>query len=77
MRIVEDMIGKEVINSDAVVVGKVGDVEFDEVTQTVTAIVLKKGGISETLHISKKDETIISYNFIKSIGDKILLKDVF
>lgn len=74
MKIVEDIIGKEVVNTDAKLIGKVTDVEFDGDTKELGSLILKKGGISETLNISKS-EYIIPYEIISKIGDKILLKD--
>lgn len=76
MKIVEELVGKEVINLDAVVIGKVHDVEFDPETQVVESLILKKGGLSQTLNISK-GENIIPYDLIKKIGDKIILRDSF
>ncbi len=75
MRIIEEIIGKEVLDSSAIVIGKVKDVEVNFETQTLEAFILGKGGISEGLGISK-GETIVPYDMIKKIGDKILLKEV-
>ncbi len=74
MRIIEEIIGKEVLDSSAIVIGKVKDVEVDFETKTLEAFILGKGGISEGLGISK-GETIVPYDMVKKIGDKILLKD--
>ena len=76
MKIVGNIVGKEVVNTDAVLIGKVSDVEFNDVTKEVESLILKKGGISETLNISKSED-IIPYDMISKIGDKILLKDAF
>lgn len=73
MRIVEEIVGKEVLDSSAVIIGKVKDVEVNMDTNQIEAIVLSKGGISEGLGLSK-GETIVPYDMIKKIGDKILLK---
>ncbi|MCL2687412.1 MAG: PRC-barrel domain-containing protein [Methanobrevibacter sp.] len=76
MKVVGDLIGKEVVNTDAVLVGKVTNVEFDEETKEIEALILKKGGLSETLNISKSED-IVPYDMISKIGDKILLRDTF
>ncbi|MEA4957624.1 hypothetical protein SDC9_21270 [bioreactor metagenome] len=76
MKVVEDIIGKEVVNTDAVLIGKVSDVEYNDETKELESLILKKGGISETLNISKS-ENVIPYDMISKIGDKILLKDAF
>jgi len=76
MKIVENIIGKEVVNTDAILIGKVSDVEFNNDTNELEALILKKKGISETLNISKSED-VIPYDMISKIGDKILLKDAF
>lgn len=73
MRIVEEIIGKEVLDSSAAIIGKVKDVEMDTDTTKIEAIVLSKGGISEGLGLSK-GETIVPFDMVKKIGDKVLLK---
>ena len=75
MRIIEEIIGKEVLDSSAVVIGKVKDVDVDFETKSLNSFILGKGGISEGLGLSK-GETIVPYNMVKKIGDKILLKNV-
>jgi sporulation protein YlmC with PRC-barrel domain len=75
MRIIEEIIGKEVLDSSAIIIGKVKDVEVDFETKTLEAFILGKGGISEGLGISK-GETIVPYDMVKKIGDKILLKNL-
>ncbi|ADP76938.1 PRC-barrel domain protein [Methanothermus fervidus DSM 2088] len=73
MRVVEEIIGKEVLDDSATVIGKVKDVEIDIETNTVDALILGKGSISEGLGLSK-NETIVPYEMVDKIGDKILLK---
>ena len=75
MRIIEEIIGKEVLDSSAIIIGKVKDVEVDFETKTLEAFILGKGGLSEGLGISK-GETIVPYEMVKKIGDKILLKNL-
>lgn len=71
MRIKEELIGKEVLDAEIQIVGKVADVIFDKDSFEVTDIVLKKSGFSEQI---KASENIIPMELIKTIGDKILLK---
>lgn len=73
MRIVQEIVGKEVLDSSAVIIGKVKDVEVNLETNEIQAFVVGKGGISEGLGLSK-GETIVPYDMINKIGDKILLK---
>ncbi|MBI4813110.1 MAG: PRC-barrel domain-containing protein [Methanobacterium sp.] len=74
MRIVQEIVGKEVLDSSAVVIGKVKDIEVNFMTNEIEAFVVGKGGISEGLGLSK-GETIVPYNMVSKIGDKILLKN--
>lgn len=73
MRIVEDLIKKEVVNSDIMIIGKVTDIILDEDTMEITDIVVKKTGISESLK-SSNGENVVPIDMIKVIGDKIILK---
>jgi len=73
MRVVEDIIGKEVLDSSAKVIGKVKDIEVDFETRTIEALILGKGGLSEGLGLSK-GETIVPYEMVKKIGIKYSLK---
>lgn len=74
MRIDEHIKGKEVIDSSGMVAGKGKDVEINWDNNEIEGIVLGKGGISESLGLSK-GENIIPYQMIKEIGDKVLLKE--
>ena len=75
MRIIEEIIGKEVLDSSAIVIGKVKDVDVDFETKSLDSFILGKGGISEGLGLSK-GETIVPYDMVNKIGDKILLKEL-
>jgi sporulation protein YlmC with PRC-barrel domain len=74
MRVAGQIIGKEVINSSGMIVGKVKDVEINWSNNEIEAIVLGNGSISESLGLSK-EENVIPYEMVKQIGDKILLKE--
>ncbi len=74
MRVADHIIGKEVLDSSATIIGKVKDVEVNPGTRKIEAIVIGKGGISESIGISK-EENVIPYDMVKQIGDKILLKE--
>ena len=76
MRIVKELVGKEVLGTDVVIMGKVVDVDFDFDEEKVESIIVSKGGIQETLNISKS-ELVIPLDMIHKIGDKIILKDIF
>jgi len=74
MRVAEGIIGKEVLDSSATVIGRVKDIEINLGTKKIEAIVVGKGGFSESIGISK-EENVIPYEMVKQIGDKILLKE--
>ena len=74
MRIMEEVIGKEVLDSSAMIIGRVKDVEVNAETNEMEAFIISKGGISESLGLSG-NEILIPFGRIKEIGDKILLKN--
>jgi len=73
MRVKEEIIGKEVVDVHAILIGKVKDVEIDFETKTLQAFIVGKGGISAGLGISK-DEIIVPEKMVIAIGDKILVQ---
>ncbi|MDD5959189.1 MAG: PRC-barrel domain-containing protein [Methanobrevibacter wolinii] len=76
MRIVKDLIGKEVLDADVNNMGVVDDVEIDKETSTVLSLVIKKKGISNAIRASKSED-IIPFDLVKTVGDKIILKDTY
>ncbi len=71
MRIKDELFGKEVLDAEIQIVGKVNDVVFDKDTFEITDLVIKKTGLSEQI---KASENIVPIELVKVIGDKILLK---
>ncbi|WP_405289978.1 PRC-barrel domain-containing protein [Methanobrevibacter sp.] len=71
MKVKDELFGKEVLDADIQIVGKVSDVVMDKDTFEVTDLVLKKTGFSEQI---KSSENMIPMEMVKVIGDKILLK---
>lgn len=72
MRIIENLIKKEVLNHEIKVMGKVNDVAIDEDTLEMTDLIVKKTGLTES--IKSNSENVIPIDMIKTIGDKIILK---
>jgi sporulation protein YlmC with PRC-barrel domain len=70
----EEVIGKEVLDSSAMIIGRVKDVEVNAETNEIEAFIVSKGGISESLGLSG-NEILIPIGRIKEIGDKILLEN--
>ena len=74
LRIMEEIIGKEVIDSSAMIIGRVKDIEVNGETNAMEAFIISKGGISESLGLSG-NELVVPYERVKEIGDKILLEN--
>ena len=68
---IKEFIGKEVLSSEAKIIGRVNEVIFDEETFEITDLVIKKAGISEQIRDS---ENVVPVELVKAIGDKVLLK---
>jgi len=71
MKVKEDIIGKEVVDTSGIVIGKVMDVEVDFETQKLEAFIVGKGGGFAGFGMSK--DTLVPYDIIKIVGDKVLL----
>lgn len=71
MRIRDELFGKEVLDGDIQIVGKVYDVILDKDSFEITDIVIKGSGLSEQI---KSSEDVVPMELVKVIGDKILLK---
>ena len=72
MLIKKEIIGKEVVDTSGIVIGKVQDVDVDFETQTLEAFIVGKGGIFEGIGRSSGG-IVIPYEIVKIIGDKVLL----
>nr|WP_319372882.1 PRC-barrel domain-containing protein [uncultured Methanobacterium sp.] len=74
MRIKEEMIGKEVVDINAMILGKVTDLEANFESKTIESFIVGgNGGILDSLRSSKND-LIIPLNMVVAIGDKIIVK---
>lgn len=73
LRMKEEIIGKEVVDINAMVIGKVKDLEANFQTKSVEAFIVGKGGLLESLGSSKND-IIIPLEMVVAIGDKIIVK---
>lgn len=71
MRVKDELFGKEVLDAEIQIVGKVADIVIDKATFEVTDLVIKKTGFSEQI---KASENMVPMELVKAIGDKILLK---
>ena len=68
----KEIIGKEVLDGNIIVIGKIHEIVFDEDTLEITDFVIKKTGISDQFRDS---ENVIPIELVKTIGDKVLLKN--
>ena len=68
----KEIIGREVLDGNIKVIGKIHEIVFDEDTLEITDFVIKKTGISEQFRDS---ENVIPVELVKTIGDKVLLKN--
>ena len=62
---VKELLGREVLDANAEIIGKVSDIEFD-VNQGVISSVVVKAGM-----VRKYD---VTFDKIEKIGDKIVLR---
>ena len=68
----KEILGKEVVDTSVIVIGKVDDVEANFETQTLEGIMVSKGGLFGGFGGSSSG-TLVPYDVIKVIGDKVLL----
>jgi len=72
MRTKEEIIGKEVVDVNARVIGKVKDVDINFETRTVERLIVGQGGFLQGIRSS--EDIIIPLHMVIAIGDKILMK---
>ncbi|MGZ7068752.1 MAG: PRC-barrel domain-containing protein [Methanobacterium sp.] len=72
MKIDDEFKGKDVIDDSGDKIGEINDVEWNPGTNMVESIIITEGGASATIGLGDKRE--ISFNEVKSIGEKVLLK---
>ncbi len=73
MRLLDDVIGKEILDSSANIVGKVKDIEIDNSLNRIESLIIIKKGFSKKIMSSNAEEKIPFEN-IDHVGDKIILK---
>lgn len=74
MRVLKDLIKKEVLGADAKIMGKVTDVVIDDETYEITDLVVKKTGLSDSLKASTSGENLVPIEMIGVIGDKLFIE---
>lgn len=76
MNIAEDLFGKEVIDDSGMVLGVVKDVVWDFENNRVESLVVEKGGGFSSI-FGSGEKTLVPYENVHSIGDKILVNIKF
>ena len=87
MRIIEELVGKVIVDASGNEVGKVDDAEMDLETRSMVALVLKGKGILSTqfqserldafmkkIRISKTEDLMIPFEEVQAIGKYVVLK---
>lgn len=73
MRLLDDIIGKEIVDGSANIVGKVKDIDIDTSSNKINSMIITKSKSSNKIR-SSNDEEMIPFEMIDHIGDKIILK---
>lgn len=68
MKIKDELIGKEVLDSTGHELGKVDDVDVDFDSDRIDSIILHEGG-----RLRGRDR-VIPYSMVETVGERILLK---
>ncbi|MDD3984932.1 MAG: PRC-barrel domain-containing protein [Methanobacterium sp.] len=74
MRVKEEIIGKEVVDISGNVIGRIKDMDVNFEKQKLESFIVGDGGIFDNLGSVKGQ--LIPYHYIKTIGDKVLLKNM-
>lgn len=74
MRLLNDIIGKEIIDSSANTIGTVKDLEIDPSSGRVDSIIITKSGSRKKFGTTNEEDKI-PFEMISRIGDKIILKE--
>jgi sporulation protein YlmC with PRC-barrel domain len=69
---IDDIKGKEVIDSQGNRIGEVEDIDLNLRSRTIEGLVLREGGL--TAKIGLGDKRTIPCNMVDKIGEKVLLK---
>ena len=73
MRLLDEIIGKEILDENASIIGKVKDIEIDTSSKKLESIIIVKEGSKKGFRNTKTEEKI-PFEYVSKIGDKILVK---
>lgn len=68
MKVKDELIGKEVLDSSGHELGKVDDIDVDFKSDRIDSIILHEGG-----RLRGRDR-VIPYSMVETVGERILLK---
>ncbi len=68
MKIKDELIGKEVLDSTGHEIGKVDDVDVDFDSDRIDSIILHEGG-----RLRGRDR-VVPYSMVETVGERIILK---
>lgn len=69
MKIKDELIGREVLDSTGHKIGEVDDIDVDFEGDRIDAIIIGEGKL-----IGRGNERIIPFNMIETVGERIILK---
>lgn len=73
MRILNDIISKEVLDNTGNVIGKIKDIEIDTASKSIESLIISEGGYGKRLG-RKQEEKEVPFEMVSRIGDKVILK---
>ncbi|AWX33538.1 PRC-barrel domain-containing protein [Methanosphaera sp. BMS] len=73
MRIINDIINKEVVNGEAMTIGKVVDIEIDTAANAIESLIIVKNKGRR----KSSEEIKIPFEEVSRIGDMILIRKSF
>ena len=68
MKIKDDVIGRDVLDSTGHKIGEIEDIDVDFESERIEAIVLHEGGLL------RGKERIIPFNMVETVGERVILK---
>jgi sporulation protein YlmC with PRC-barrel domain len=74
MKINDEIIGKEVMDNQGNLVGKIKDLDLDLKSRRIDAIELEDTGLSSKLGFGEKK--ILPFDLVEHIGDKVIIKQI-
>lgn len=76
MRLVDELVGKEIITERGNVLGKVADIELDTANNSLTSLIIFKEE-KKSRFKSSTTKSEIPFEKVKSIKDKVMIEEDF